>query len=152
MKKIIFVLMCLIFSVQTAVAEKLVLKITPIQEISTKNDEVEVEDWIKFKTVNDVFYNNKLYIKKGAIVIGIVNSVHENGLIADNAQIDFSEFKVKDVNNKLVTIKYPLVLNRKNSVCYNFADKVKKYFGVAFMGNEIYIKPETTTYNLIFNK
>lgn len=45
-------------------AEKLPIKITPTQVITTSADEIEVGDWIKFKTVNDVFYKNKLLIKK----------------------------------------------------------------------------------------
>lgn len=152
MKKIILFLICIIFVPQIAFAEKIPVKITPIQEISTFNDAVEVGDWIKFKVVNDVYYGNNLYIKKDTIVTGIVENLHENGLIADNAEIYFQEFKLRTVDGKLITIKYPLYLNRSNSVCYNFLDKAKKYVGVIFKGNEVYIKPYTTTYNLILNK
>ncbi len=152
MKKIFLVLICIICFAPAVFAEKLVIKITPIQEISTHHDEVDVEDWIKFKVVNDVYYKNKLFITKNTVVTGIVDSVHENGLFADNAEIIFVEFKLRDVNNKLTTIKYPLHLNRKNSICYCFADKIAKNIGVIFKGNEILIKPETITYNLILNK
>lgn len=152
MKKIFFVLICLVCFAPAVFAEKVVVKITPIQEISTHHDEVEVEDWIKFKVVNDVYYKDKLYIAKDTVVTGIVDKVHENGLFADNAEITFWEFKVRDVNHKLITIKYPLSLSRKNSVCYCFMDKLAKNVGVIFKGNEILVKPETTTYNLLLNK
>lgn len=152
MKRLFLILVCIICFAPAVFAEKIVMKITPIQEISTHHDEVEVEDWIKFKVVNDVYYKNKLYIAKDTVVTGIVDSVHENGLFADNAEITFLEFKLRDANHKLMTVKYPLHLNRKNSVCYCFADKMAKNVGVIFKGNEILIKPETTTYNIILDK
>jgi len=142
----------IIFSIQVANAEKLPIKITPLQVISTHHDEIEVEDWIKFKVVNDVYYNENLYIKKNTVVTGIVDSVHENGIIADNAEIVFKQFALRDVNNKLVKLNYTLTLNRDNAECYGLGYKIKKYIGFIFKGNEIYVKPETTIYNIFLEK
>ncbi len=152
MKKLFLIFFVIMLSTQTANAEKLPIKITPAQVISTHHDEIEVEDWIKFKVVNDVYYNEKLYIKKDTIVTGIVDNVHENGIIADNAEIVFKQFVLRDVNNKLVKINYTLTLNRDNAECYGLGYKIKKYIGFIFKGNEIYVKPETTTYNLFLDK
>lgn len=152
MKKLFLILCLLIFSAQVANAEKLPIKITPAQVISTNHDEIEVGDWIKFKVVNDVYYKENIYISKNTIVTGIVDSVHENGIIADNAEIVFKQFALRDVNNKLVKINYTLILTRDNAECYGFGYKIKKYIGFIFKGNEIYIKPETTTYNLFLEK
>lgn len=152
MKKIILILCILVFSAQIANAEKLPVKITPAQVISTHHDETEVGDWIKFKVVNDIYYNEKLYINKNTIVTGIVDSVHDNGILADNAEIVFKHFSLRDVNNKLVKINYTLTLNRDNADCYGLGYKIKKYSGFIFKGNEIYVKPETTIYNIFLEK
>ena len=152
MKKFLFLVLIIIFAVQSANAEKLPVKITPIQEISTGKDEIEVGDWDKFKVLNDVYYNENIYIQKDTVVTGIVDSVHENGIIADNAEIKFKKFILRDVKNNLLTINYTLVLNRDNSECYTFCDKMAKYIGFIFKGNEIYVKPKTTTYNLFLEK
>ena len=152
MKKIIFILCLLIFSTQTAFAEKIPVKITPIQIISTHNDEIEVGDWIKFKVLNDVYCNDNIYINKDTIVTGIVDNVHENGIIADSTEIVFKKFMLRNANNDLITINYTLILSRDNALCYSFWDKLARYIGVIFRGNEIRIKPETTTYNIFLNK
>ncbi len=152
MKKLFLIFCITMLSAQTANAEKLPIKITPIQVISTHHDEVEVEDWIKFKVINNVYYNEKLYIKKDTIVTGIVDNIHENGIIADNAEIVIKKFIFRDVNDKLTKINYTLVLNRDNAECYGLGYKIKKYIGFIFKGNEIYVKPETTTYNLFLEK
>ena len=152
MKKLILSAIMIFISAQIAFAEKLPIKITPTQVISTHHDEIEVGDWIKFKVVNDVYYKENVYIKKDTIVTGIVDSVHENGIIADNAEITFKQFAFRDANNKLVKFNYNLILNRDNADCYGLGYKIKKYIFFVIKGNEIYIKPETTTYNLFLEK
>ena len=152
MKNLFLILICLITFAPIASAEKLPIKITPTQTISTHYDEIEVGDWLKFKTTNDVYYKNKILIKKGASITGIVDSLHENGLVADNAEMVIKTFYVRDVNNNLVKINYPLTIGRSNSVCKGLGDKTVKYIGVIFRGNEIKVEPETVTYNLFLTK
>ena len=152
MKKLFISLICLLIFAPIANAEKLAIKITPTQIISTHNNEVEVGDWIKFKTVNDVFYKNKLLIKKDTPIVGVVDHVHENGLVADNAEIIFQTFYVRNVEKNLIKFNYPLYIGRRNSVCKTFGDKVKKYFLVIFKGNEVDVQPESTVYNLFLYK
>ena len=153
MKKIIILLLFIIFSTQIVQAsEKIPVKITPAQVISTHHDEIEVGDYIKFKVVNDVYYKDRLYIKEGSIVLGMVSNIHENGYFFDNAEIIITPFKVKTVCNTVITIKSTITLNRKDFVCKKFGDKTVKYAGVAFRGNEIKIEPETVEYNLFLIK
>ena len=151
MKQVFLIFCLLIFGAQNANAEKLPIKITPTQLISTHNDEIEVGDWIKFKVVNDVYYKENLYIKKDTQVTGIVDSVHENGIFADNAEIVFKQFALRDVNNKLINFNHTLTLNRDNAECYGLGGKIKKNIGFIFKGNKIYVKPDTT-YNLFLDK
>ena len=152
MKKLILSLILTFISTQMVFAEKLPIKITPSQAISTNNDEIEVGDWIKFKVVNDEYYNEKLYIKKDTIITGIVDNVHENGILGDNAEIIFKKFILRDFQNKLIEVNYVLKINRDNAECYGLGYKFKKYISFIFKGNEIYVKPETTTYNLFLDK
>ena len=152
MKKLLLIIVCMLTFAPIASAEKLPIKITPTQVISTHTDEIEVGDWIKFKTVNDIFYKNKLFIKKDTPIVGVVDHVHENGLIADNAEIIFQTFYVRKVEKDLVKFNYPLYIGRRNSVCKTFGDKIEKYFLVIFKGNEVDVQPESTVYNLFLYK
>lgn len=152
MKKYLLILLCLVLFAPIASAEKLPIKITPTQTISTHTNEIEIGDWIKFKTVSDVYYKDKLFIKKNTPMVGVVDSIHENGLLADNAEIIFQTFYVRNVEKDLVKINYPLYIGRRNSVCKGLGDKMVKYIGVIFRGNEIKVEPESTVYNLFLYK
>lgn len=127
------------------------LKITPAEKITTCYDEIEVGDKIKFYTKNDVYKNNKLYIKKGSTVYGIVDYVSENGWGCDNAQIDFKIFKVKTVDGSLLTIKNPISINGFEILKYkgNCTAQFFNYIGVFFRGKEVEIIPEKD--NIILN-
>ena len=109
-------------------------------------------DYIKFKTLNDVYYNERLYIPKNSTVMGFVSNIHENGYFFDNAEVILSPFKIVAINNKILTTDASLVLNRKDYICKNFGDKIIKYVGVAFRGNEIKIEPNSIEYNIFLIK
>lgn len=149
MKKF-FVILALIVC-GPAFAETVPIKITPAQIISTTNNEIEVGDKIKFKTVNDVYYKNNLYIKKGTPVFGTVDYLAENGWAYDNAQIDFKTFKTRDVNGNTITINNNLSINGFEILKYKskrFA-QFFNYCGVVWRGKEVEILPEQE--NITFN-
>lgn len=154
-KKIISVLFLLLFIVLPSYAEKVPVKISPIQVISTNHDEIEVGDWIKFTTVNDVYVNDNLYIKKNTDIIGIVDFIHNNGWGGDSAEVVFKTFYTKDVNNNKVTISYPLDINGNwemtntiRSASTHSLGSVIPCVGFIFRGAEIYIEPDTKVFNL----
>lgn len=120
------------------------VKIKPAQTISTCHDEIEVGDKIKFTTTKDIYKNGKLYIKKEAPVVGIVDYVSENGWSYDNAQIDIKYFKIKTVDGKTLTIENPVSINGFEILKYkgNRTAQFFNYCGVAFRGKEIEIKPK----------
>ena len=152
MKKLLFLIIFVILFMPCAKAEKLPIKITPTQLISTHHNEIEIGDWIKFKVVNDVFYKNKLYIKKDTQVIGVVAQLHENGYVADNAEIVFDHFFVRNVGNELIKMNYTLTLNCDKFECEGLDDRIVKYIGVIFRGNEIKVLPESAQYNIFLTK
>jgi hypothetical protein len=163
-KKIISILFLLLFVNLPAFAEKIPVKITPIQIISTHHDAIEVGDWMRFATVNDVYVDDKLYIQKNTDVIGIVDFVHPNGWGGDSADVVFKTFYTTDVNNKKVTISYPLNINGNlekannvRSVTTNRVGQILPYLTsfayvsyVSFIvrGAEICVEPDTKIYNL----
>lgn len=153
MKKFAILFTLIMFTCQTAIsAEKIPVKITPVEIISTHHDEVEVGDNIKFRVINDVYYQNKIYIKKDSTVLGTISNVHENGYFCDNAEIIITPFKLRTTDNKVITINSTIIINRKDFVCKNFGDRIVKYFGVIFRGNEIKIEPNSIDYNLFLVK
>lgn len=152
MKKFLLVIMLMLIFAPASFAEKIAIKITPMQLISTHNNELEVGDWVKFKVVNDVFYKNKLFIKKDTQLVGVIDSIHENGFVADNAEIIFQTFYVRNVNNELVKFNYRLYIGRKNSDSKTLGDKFIKYVAVILRGNEIKVLPESIQYNIFMAK
>lgn len=127
------------------------IKIKPAQKISTCYDDIEVGDKIKFITAKDIYKNNKLYIKKGTPIYGLVDYVSENGWSYDNAQIDFKKFKTKDIKGNIITISSPLSINGFDTLQYK-GKKLAQFFnycGIVFRGKEVDIIPEKD--NIYFN-
>jgi len=141
MKKILILTILLIFTNLATYAEKIPVKIVPDQLISTCYDEIQVGDSVKFKAANDVYLNDKIYIKKDTPIVGIVSYVSENGWSFDNAQVDFETFKTRDVNNKIVVINSPVKINGFEILKYKGNRKAQffNYAGVIFRGKEIEI-------------
>ncbi len=151
-KKVVLLLICFTVFSSVAFAEKIPVCITPAQLISTHDDDIEVGDWIQFKTIRNVYLGDKLLLEKGSIIYGIVDHVHENGLLADNAELTFSKFITKDMQGNKLSIPYTLVLSRKDYQINNFKDRIIKYVGVIFKGNEIKIEPQSFAYNIFILK
>lgn len=128
------------------------LKIQPNELVSTCNDEIQIKDIIHFKTVEDIYKNKKLFIKKGSNVLGYVDFIEENGWNYDNAQIDIKEFKTRDVDGNLVVINSPLSINGFEILKYksNKSAQFFNYIGVLFRGKEIEIIPQKDT-DVTFN-
>ena len=144
MKKIFILIILLISSNLVSYAEKIPVKIIPDQLISTCYDEIQLGDTIRFKVSEDVYLNNKLYIKKDTPVIGIINYVTNNGWSFDNAQIDLNKFKTRDIDNKIVVIDTPISINGFDIIKYK-GKKIAQFFnyiGVVFRGKEVEIIPE----------
>ena len=143
MKKLLLIIFCILVFTPVANAEKLSIKITPAQVISTNTNKIKVGDWIKFKTLNDVFYKNNLFIKKDTPIVGVVDHIYKNDLSANNANILFRTFYVRNVEKDLVKFDSPLSIGRRNSVCK---------FLIIFKGNKADIQPESTVYNIFLYK
>lgn len=154
MKKILFLCLSILISVQSAYAEKVPVRIAPTQLISTHHDEVEIGDWIPFEIINDVYVNNKLYIAKGTPIYGFVDFFKPNGWVTDSAEIYFKKFETKDADDKKITINYPL------KISYNSIKQkdIKLYFARTWRlfsfvrGAELYIEPDTTVFNLFITQ
>lgn len=181
-KKLIYILfICFVVTVP-AFAEKIPVRITPLQVISTHHDETEIGDCIKFTTVNDVFVKDKIYIKKYTDIVGVVDHVHDNGWGGDAAEIVFKNFYTTDINNNKINFTYPLDINGNSEMAsstrevgtysavvagnsLNLIDSLrslnyfryinfvgKNYSGFILRGSEIFIEPDTKVYNIFIEK
>lgn len=150
-KNILFILLFFLLTTPTF-AEKTPVKIAPAQIISTNHDEIEVGDWVNFETVNDVYVNGNLYIKKNTPLYGFVDFVHPNGWVGDSAEVRFKIFETSDLNGKKVIINYPLILNGNNSK----NNAVKQYFAIVFLrlirGAEMCVEPDTKIFNIFIEQ
>lgn len=152
MKKIVLFLIIFLSVQQTVFAQKIPVRITPSQIISTKADEVEIGDWLNFVVVSDVYLNNKIYIKKGTPIIGFVDFVHPNGWAGDNAEIKFKTFKTTDINKNLITINYPLNLDGNTLKANDTKQYLSWVLTIVIRGSEIYIEPDTKVFNIFIEE
>lgn len=150
-KIIICISLLLLLSPLPSLAEKIPIKITPTQIISTRNDEIEVGDWINFQVVIDVYKDGKLYINKDSSIYGLVDFVYPNGWAGDNAQITFKNFHTKDVNNKKVIISYPLLIDGGLDANNSSKQIIGYFLTYLFRGGEIYVEPDTKVYNIFID-
>lgn len=150
-KKFLLILIFVFIFIAPANAEKFPIRITPASIISTNKDEVEIGDWLRFTITNDVYVNEKLYIKEKTPIVGFVAFVHENGFCGDNAQIVINKFITKDVNAQKVVIPYKLVISGDDQN----PDAVKNVFKIIlaslFRGQEIYLMPNENVYNIFID-
>lgn len=133
-------------------AEKIPVKIAPTQIISTNHDEVETGDWMNFETTQDVYVNDKLYIKKNTPVSGFVDLVHPNGWANDKAEIYISKFSFNDVNNNRCETNSSLRIETVPSAKPSIKELFTYYVLGTFRGSEIFIEPDTKVYNIFIEK
>lgn len=148
MKKFIYLIIFTALISQPVFAQKLPLKITPVQIISTHKDQIQVGDWIEFEAAYDVYKNDKLYVAKGTPVIAVVDHVHENGWVTDNAEITFKTFYTKDVSGKKIEFESLFKLNQRMLVKKDMKELLKTEIPAVIRGSEIFIEPDTHTFNV----
>lgn len=149
-KKIILTLVFTLVFICPSYAQKIPVKIAPLQIISTHKDEIELGDRVKFQVVRDVYVNEKLYIKKNSTITGVADFIHPNGWAGDNAQITLNNFHVKGIDNKDIEINYPLLFDGGSETGRDTKEVISYllYITFLFRGGEIYIEPDTKVYNI----
>lgn len=154
MKKIIYAFILMLILTASAFAEKIPIKITPVEVISTKHDEVEVGDKISFQVVDDVYVDGKLYIKKYSPIKGTVDFVQPNGWGGDSAEIKFCSFETFDADKKKVAIVNTILIRGTTDKINNFKQIVQviNYPLIFLRGSEIFIEPDTKTYNIFIER
>lgn len=111
MKKLILILSLFLLSSNIVFAEKVPIKIAPAENISTAYDQIEIGDYLKFKVINDVYYNNQVFIKKDTPILAKVDFLSENGWVSDNAEIESQHFITHDAEGKKVSFESHLYIN-----------------------------------------
>ena len=128
-----------------------VIKIKPHNRITTAHDSLESGDIVEFTVTNDVYKNNKLYIKAYSPIYGILDYVEDNGWIGDNAKIGFKKFVTYDVNGVKTILNSDLNISGLDILKYkhNKTAQFFNYIGVIFRGKEVDITEKDT--NISFN-
>lgn len=154
MKKFVLLILMIMLSsmFQSANAEKIPVKITPTQIVSTNHDEINIGDWVGFEIVNDVYLDDKLYIKKGTPIYGFVDFVHPNGWGGDCAEIKFKTFKTIDAEGKKITLNSFLDLQGKCSKGNDLKQSTAFLITGIVRGSEIYFEPDTKTFNIFLTQ
>ena len=153
MKKFFLLGLILFMGVFSAAnAEKMPIRLTPAQIISTTHDEAQIGDWIDFRVVNDVYVGNKILIKKGTPVVGVIDFVHENGFVRDDAEVDLKRFILQDDNSQKLEFNYPFIITQKLVTKNNIKKETKRAIFASFRGSEIYIEPDTIMFTIFIEQ
>ncbi|MBO7672171.1 hypothetical protein J6S88_02055 [bacterium] len=139
MKKLILLFTILLFGLCSFGAEKLPIKIAPVNDMSTIHDEAEVGDIVEFKIVRDVIKNDKVFIHEGTKIYGQIDYIKENGWCFDNAQIEFKNFEIIPENGKILKFESSLTIDGFEMLQYYYPKWKRgfQYIGSAFRGKEI---------------
>src|SRR5574344_1296969 len=158
MKRILLVLIFFLVISSPVFAEKISVRIEPVNVISTHHDEIELGDIIKFNVTNDVYLNDKLYITAGTPIYSRVDFFHPTGWAGDCAEIRYNDYKTKSVNNELVEIHYPVIIDGNDIKSNDSRIFLSNLFFpfIRFMafirGAEIYLEPDEKPINLFIEQ
>lgn len=145
MKKL-FLLVILLFIGKTSIAKEVPVNIKPVNKITTSNVNLQEGDNANFVIKDDVFINSKLYLKKNALVSGIITSLEENDYQYKPATLYVDNFVTKDVDNK--TVKLKGIIYKKGNDHW----MVTQFIPIPLMilrGGEVQIKPKKDVFTLI---
>lgn len=134
-----FILICLLFSGISSVAEEIPITITPVTTISTASKSLQEGDTIEFKDIN----TNK-------IITGVVKELKPNGFAGEQAAIFIDNFKYKDSDKILNGNIY--IKGNEHKKHQEFANN--NIFGtttIFIRGGEVILKPEKTKLVIFFN-
>lgn len=134
-----FILICLLVSGISSVAEEIPITITPVTTISTASKSLQEGDTIEFKDIN----TNK-------IITGVVKELKPNGFAGEQAAIFIDNFKYKDSDKILNGNIY--IKGNEHKKHQEFANN--NLFGtttIFIRGGEVILKPEKTKLVIFFN-
>lgn len=84
---------------------KIPVNLKIIEDIQSESDIYEGQI-IKFKVARDVFYNNKVVIHRGTVVLATVSVIVTSGMNGIPASIIFRDFEIDNVNSGQITDSY----------------------------------------------
>lgn len=134
----------LAFLCSPVLAKELVIKVTPVEKITTSCDKLQEGDYVKFKVIDNV--NDK--IKKDDIVTGLITYYEPNGYWGKEAMISIENF-VTENNIKLNGAIY--VKGNQHNQFMEFKDIIG-IPGDILRGGEAHLKPDKHVFLLYLEK
>ncbi len=123
------------------------VKIKPAEKISTSNPDVQEGNFANFIVAENVFYKNKLTIKKGTPVQGLITYVEHNGFGGQNAKITIEQFEVVDVSDR--KLKLTGSVFKSGAAHEGFLEFLPLEWA---RGGEVQIKPSKDSFKLFLKE
>lgn len=146
-KKLSLILILMLLSSCVAISKELQVKVYSPVKITTSNPHLQEGDNISFILAEDVYLNSKVYLKKGEAVSGIITNITNNGFVCKEASIYAENFKVKNINERLVSLNG--VVYKKGRTHELFTQFIP-FVPEIIRGGEVQIKPQKDTFILYF--
>lgn len=133
-------------------ARKLVLKITPSQQICTNDGTIQKDDVLEFSAVEDVLREDgSILITKGTPVKAMVSYIQSEAWVGDSSILDLSHFETNDVEGNPIVFDYDLKIPGKYGL--STPSELTKYVVKSFFfyANLNY-KPGEVVFNVLFDE
>jgi len=145
LKKIFITLFIFLCFNSSVFSKEIPVKIIPDTEISTSKGSLQEGDNIKLVIAEDVYVDSKLIIKKGEPVNGVITKLTENDFTCQPASIYAENFKVKNVDGKIVKLNGIVYKEGRNH------SYITQYLENGFQlirGGEVKINPQKDFFTL----
>lgn len=151
MKKIEFKILSICFLISTFLYQPVfadtVVVVTPKAKITTSDKYLKEGDYLDFVVTQDVFFHNKILIKEGSTVNGLVTYIEPNTWGGDEAKLTIEQFVTKDAGNK--RIKLVGNVYREGSEHDGWLELFDFWL---IRGGEVQIKPKKDRFNLFLKE
>ena len=81
------------------------IQISIVDEISTKSEIFEGQ-WVDFRVLKDVIYENKIILEKGTVIQGRIETIVTSGMNGFPAEIIVDSFKIPEIKNSQIISTY----------------------------------------------
>lgn len=122
---------------QITYAKDIEVNIHALNKITTSNVNLKEGDSVTFAISKDVYLENKIYLKSGEKVTGVITSMQDNNFVCEPATIYIENFETKNAEGKVINLKGNIYAKgRTHWMLTQFLD----YIPELIRGGEVQIK------------
>lgn len=145
LKKIVIIIISVIFFNQVVAAKEVPVKITPVAKITTSNNNLQPGDRIDFLVINDVDISPAKYLKKGDKISGVLINREENGYLGQVAAVDIENFRLESIDGRKLKLKGVVY---KKGTYHDIINGFTEVLLIYIRGGEVQLRPKKDVFTI----